>query len=106
MRDVSRLVILNYLLDGAGDRYASIADHLSETGRVQAGGQEETGFGERDRQGHVFTMGAEGGRDKRGRRRAGCQGAPALSARSCWRTRDCSRPTTSTLGDFHGPVTR
>ena len=36
MRDVSRLVILNYLLDGAGDRYASFADHLSETGRVQA----------------------------------------------------------------------
>ncbi len=32
MRDVSRLVILNYLLEGSGDRYASYADHLSETG--------------------------------------------------------------------------
>ena len=36
MKDVSRLVVLNYLLEGSGDRYASYADHLSETGRVQA----------------------------------------------------------------------
>ncbi|MBB1516007.1 phage resistance protein [Tessaracoccus sp. MC1679] len=36
MRDVSRLVKLNYLLDGAGDRYAQHADHLSEMGRIQA----------------------------------------------------------------------
>lgn len=36
MKDVSRLVILNYLLDGTGERYAAHAAHLSETGRVQA----------------------------------------------------------------------
>ena len=36
MKDVSRLVVLNYLLEGSGDRYATYADHLSETGRVQA----------------------------------------------------------------------
>ncbi|MCW3158006.1 DUF6079 family protein [Micropruina sonneratiae] len=36
LRDVSRLVILNYLFDGTGERYANYADHLSETGRVQA----------------------------------------------------------------------
>lgn len=36
LKDVSRLVVLNYLLEGSGDRYASYADHLSETGRVQA----------------------------------------------------------------------
>jgi len=36
MKDVSRLVVLNYLLEGTGERYASYADHLSETGRVQA----------------------------------------------------------------------
>ena len=29
-------VVLNYLLEGTGERYASYADHLSETGRVQA----------------------------------------------------------------------
>ena len=36
MRDVRRLVILNWLLDGTGDRWTSHADHLSETDRVQA----------------------------------------------------------------------
>jgi hypothetical protein len=36
LKDVSRLVVLNYLLEGSGDRYATYADHLSETGRVQA----------------------------------------------------------------------
>ncbi|MFT4164430.1 MAG: DUF6079 family protein [Microlunatus sp.] len=36
MRDVRRLVILNWLLDGSGDRWTSHADHLSETDRVQA----------------------------------------------------------------------
>lgn len=36
MRDVSRLVVLNYLLEGNGDRYEQHADHLSELGRVQA----------------------------------------------------------------------
>ncbi len=36
LKDVSRLVVLNYLLEGAGERYAAYADHLSETGRVQA----------------------------------------------------------------------
>jgi hypothetical protein len=36
MRDVRRLVILNWLLDGSGERYAGYADHLSETDRVQA----------------------------------------------------------------------
>lgn len=36
MRDVRRLVILNWLLEGSGDRYTTYADHLSETDRVQA----------------------------------------------------------------------
>ena len=36
MRDVRRLVILNWLLDGSGDRWTAHADHLSETDRVQA----------------------------------------------------------------------
>jgi hypothetical protein len=36
MRDVRRLVILNWLLDGTGERWTSHADHLSETDRVQA----------------------------------------------------------------------
>lgn len=36
MRDVRRLVILNWLLDGAGDRWTSHTDHLSEHDRVQA----------------------------------------------------------------------
>jgi len=33
MRDVRRLVILNWLLDGSGDRFAGYADHLSEADR-------------------------------------------------------------------------
>ena len=36
MRDVRRLAILNWLLDGSGDRWTSHADHLSENDRVQA----------------------------------------------------------------------
>lgn len=36
MKAVSRLVILNYLLEGTGERYSAHAAHLSETGRVQA----------------------------------------------------------------------
>ncbi len=36
MRDVRRLVILNWLLDGSGDRWTSHANHLGETDRVQA----------------------------------------------------------------------
>ncbi len=34
------------------------------------------------------------------------QSAPAALAVPAASTRDCSRPTTSTLGSFHGPVTR
>jgi len=33
MRDVRRLVILNWLLDGSGERFTGYADHLSETDR-------------------------------------------------------------------------
>ena len=33
MRDVRRLVILNWLLDGSGERFAGYADHLSEADR-------------------------------------------------------------------------
>lgn len=36
MRDVRRLVVLDWLLGGAGDRWTSNADHLSEVDRVQA----------------------------------------------------------------------
>lgn len=36
MRDVSRLVILNFLLEGSGDRYDTYADHLSEPQRQLA----------------------------------------------------------------------
>ncbi|MFW6598101.1 DUF6079 family protein [Propionibacteriaceae bacterium Y2011] len=36
MRDVRRLVILNWLLEGSGERWSRHADHLSETDRVQA----------------------------------------------------------------------
>ena len=36
MRDLRRLVILNWLLDGSGERWTAHADHLSETDRVQA----------------------------------------------------------------------
>ncbi len=36
MREVRRLVILNWLLEGTGERWARHADHLSETDRVQA----------------------------------------------------------------------
>ncbi len=36
MKDISRLVILNFLLDGSGKRYDNYADHLSPTGRLQA----------------------------------------------------------------------
>ena len=33
MRDVRRLVILNWLLDGSGERFAGYSDHLSESDR-------------------------------------------------------------------------
>jgi hypothetical protein len=36
MREVRRLVVLTWLLSGAGDRWSSHADHLSEVDRVQA----------------------------------------------------------------------
>ena len=36
MRDVRRLVILDWLLGGAGERWTTNADHLSEVDRVQA----------------------------------------------------------------------
>ncbi|MFK5635992.1 hypothetical protein [Ornithinimicrobium sp. LYQ103] len=36
MRDLRRLVILDWLLEGAGDRWASHADHLSEVDRATA----------------------------------------------------------------------
>jgi hypothetical protein len=36
MRDVRRLVILNWLLDGSEERWTAHADHLSEYDRVQA----------------------------------------------------------------------
>ena len=36
MRDVRRLVILNWLLDGSEERWTAHADHLSEHDRVQA----------------------------------------------------------------------
>ncbi len=36
LRDVRRLVILNYLLDGSGERFVSYSDQLSEVGRTQA----------------------------------------------------------------------
>jgi len=36
MREVRRLVILDWLLTGAGERWTSHADHLSEVDRVQA----------------------------------------------------------------------
>ncbi|PRY37177.1 hypothetical protein LY71_12442 [Geodermatophilus tzadiensis] len=36
LRDVRRLVILEWLLGGAGERWTSHADHLSEVDRVQA----------------------------------------------------------------------
>ncbi len=36
LRDVRKLVILNYLFDGSGERYDRYADHLSETQRTQA----------------------------------------------------------------------
>lgn len=36
MRDLRRLVILDWLLSGSGERWASNADHLSEVDRVQA----------------------------------------------------------------------
>ena len=36
MRDVRRLVILNWLLTGTGDRWRKNADHLSEVDRAQA----------------------------------------------------------------------
>ena len=36
MKEVRRLVILNRLLDGTGERWTSYADHLGETERVQA----------------------------------------------------------------------
>lgn len=36
MRDVRRLVVLDWLLGGAGERWTSHADHLSEVDRVQA----------------------------------------------------------------------
>ena len=36
MRDVSRLVILDWLLGGSGERWTTHADHLSEVDRVQA----------------------------------------------------------------------
>jgi hypothetical protein len=36
MRDVRRLVVLDWLLGGSGERWSSHADHLSETDRVQA----------------------------------------------------------------------
>ncbi len=36
MRDVRRLVILDWLLGGTGERWTSHADHLSEVDRVQA----------------------------------------------------------------------
>jgi hypothetical protein len=36
MRGVRRLVVLDWLLGGAGERWTSHADHLSETDRVQA----------------------------------------------------------------------
>lgn len=38
MRDVSRLVILDWLLGGTGERWASNADHLSEVDRERARG--------------------------------------------------------------------
>ena len=36
MRDVRRLVVLDWLLGGTGERWATHADHLSEVDRVQA----------------------------------------------------------------------
>lgn len=36
MRDLRRLVLLNWLLDGTGERYSTYSDHLSETDRLQA----------------------------------------------------------------------
>ena len=36
MRDVRRLVVLDWLLGGAGERWTTHADHLSEVDRVQA----------------------------------------------------------------------
>lgn len=36
MRDVHRLVILNWLLEGSGERWTSHSDHLSEVDRTQA----------------------------------------------------------------------
>jgi hypothetical protein len=36
LRDVRRLVVLDWLLGGAGERWTSHADHLSEVDRVQA----------------------------------------------------------------------
>lgn len=36
MRDVHRLVILDWLLEGTGERWSSHADHLSEVDRTQA----------------------------------------------------------------------
>lgn len=38
MRDLSRLVVLDWLLTGSGDRWKLHADHLSETDRIQARG--------------------------------------------------------------------
>lgn len=35
-RDLSRLVVLNWLLTGAGERWKQHSDHLSETDRIQA----------------------------------------------------------------------
>ncbi len=36
MRDVRRLVILDWLLGGSGERWTGNADHLSEVDRAQA----------------------------------------------------------------------
>ena len=81
------------------------AERALQAGGVQSRGQQEAGFGELERLGHAGSMAATG---KSCYRSAGAGGAdqPAGGCATAAVAAGGPRPTTSTSGSFHGPLTR